>query len=114
MPLNWQTKILGILMFVAIPLLVVLAYRGRKRGLRQELPQWRSSLGLTSIFMIILSWSGSAILLLSEARSASWIGPLALLALVGTILASALKGASRIEAIAAGFLMFVGITMSVY
>jgi len=43
----------------------------------------------------------------------NWEWPLALLALAGTILAFALRGASRMEAIAAGFLMFAGLTFTV-
>jgi hypothetical protein len=42
------SKILGVLTFVAVPCLAILAYRGWAKSLRQELPQWRNALGLAS------------------------------------------------------------------
>jgi hypothetical protein len=49
-------KILGVLTFVAVPCLAILAYRGWARSLRQELPHWRNALGLASIVVTFLSW----------------------------------------------------------
>ena len=98
--------------FVAVPCLTVLAYRGWTKGLRQGLPLWRSALGIISIVITLLSWSSLAILPLLDRIgvntgffSVDWTTPIALLVLVGTSLAFALKGASRIEAIVAGLLM---------
>src|SRR2546428_13071926 len=101
--------------FVAVPGLAILAYRGWTQGLRQELPRWRSALGPASILVTFLSWFGLAILALSALMdlnanffnffSPDWIPPIALLTVVGTSLAFALRGASRIEAIVAGLLM---------
>lgn len=113
MPLDWVSRTLGIVIFIAIPSLAILSYRGWTKGLRQKLPQWRSALGVTSIVITFVSWFGAAILLLLGSLSDKWELPLALLALAGTILAFTLKGASRIEAIAAGVLMFAGITFVV-
>jgi hypothetical protein len=113
MPHNWISRTLGIVIFIAIPSLAILSYLNWTKGLRQKLPQWRSALGVTSIAITFLSWFGSAILLSLGSLSDDWIWPLALLALAGTILAFTLRAASRIEAIAAGVLMFVGITFSV-
>jgi hypothetical protein len=110
MPLEWVSRTLGILIFIAIPSLAILSYRGWTKGLRQELPQWRNALGLTSILITFLSWCGTATLLLLGSISDNWIVSIALLALTGTVLAFALRGASRIEAIAASFLMIAGIT----
>ena len=118
-------RILGVLTFVAVPCLAILAYRGWARSLRQELPHWRSALGLASIVVTFLSWSSlsmSALLVLLErigfntnffSFSPDWIPPIALLVLAGTSLAIALRGASRIEAIVAGLMMVVAWIMSV-
>src|SRR6266478_8815627 len=89
------------------------AILGVHPSLRQKLPQWRSALGVTSIVITFLSWFGTAILLSLGSLSDNWEWPLALLALAGTILGFALRGASRMEAIAAGFLMFAGLTFTV-
>jgi hypothetical protein len=113
MSFDWLSRTLGILAFIATPSLAIMSYWGWTKGLRQKLPQWRSALGLTSILITILSWCGTATLLLLGSFSDNWMVPIALLALTGTVLAFALRGASRIEAIAAGFLMFAGITMTV-
>jgi hypothetical protein len=113
LPLNWLSRTLGVLIFIGIPSLAILSHRGWTKGLRQQLPQWRSVFGLTSILTIFLCWCGTASLLLVGSFSDNWIVPIALLALTGTVLAFALRGASRIEAIAAGILMFAGITASV-
>ena len=113
MPLDWISRTLGIVIFIAIPSLAVLSYLSWTKGLRQKLPQWRSALGVSSIVITFLSWFGTAILLSLGSLSDNWEWPLALLALAGTILAFALRGASRMEAIAAGFLMFAGLTFTV-
>jgi len=110
-------KILGVLIFVAVPCLAILAYRGWTKGLRHELPRWRNALGMTSIVVTFLSWFGLsmfALLVLLDriglntnffSFSPDWMPAIALLVLAGTSLAFALKGASRIEAIVAGLLM---------
>ena len=103
--------------FLAVPCLTVLAYRGWTKGLRQGLPRWRNALGMTSIVVTFLSWSGFsmfALLALLDRMginsnlfsfSPDWVTAIALLVLAGTSLAFALKGATRIEAIVAGLLM---------
>lgn len=115
------SKILWGVTFVAIPCLSILAYRRWARDLRQMLPHWRSALGLTSIAVTSLCWSILAILFLayrlginSHLFSDWWVTAIALLALLGTCLAFALRGASRIAQIAAGLLMVVGVTNVVY
>jgi len=114
MPLGWAIKTLGLVAFTAIPLLAILSYRGWVKRLRKGLPQWRSSLGLTSIVLSFLGWSASTVLLLLGSSSDNWIQALAILALTGTVLGFAFRGASRIEAIAAGLLLFAGLTSAVY
>ena len=103
--------------FLAVPCLTVLAYRGWTKGLRQGLPRWRNALGMASIIVTFLSWFGLsmfALLALLDRMglnanffsfSLDWMPAIALLALAGTSLAFALRGASRIEAIVAGLLM---------
>ena len=113
MPLDWVSRTLGILIFIAIPSLAILSYRSWTKGLRQELTHWRSALGLTSILITFFSWGGTGTLLLRGSFSDNWIVLIALLSLTGTVLAFALRGASRIEAIAASFLMFAGVTIGV-
>ena len=115
------SKILGSVTIVAIPCLAILAYRGWIKGLRHELPHWRSGLGIASIVVTFLSWASTCILLLidriginTDFLSVDWTTPIALLALAGTSLAIALKGASRIEAIVAGILMAAGAAMVVH
>src|SRR5260370_30146624 len=103
--------------FLAVPCLTVLAYRGWTKGLRQGLPRWRNALGMTSIMVTFLSWFGLsmfALLALLDRMglnanffsfSPDWMPAITLLVLAGTSLAFALRGASRIEEIWAGFLM---------
>lgn len=100
---------LGGIAFVAVPCLVLLAYGTWTQGLRGQLPQWRSYLGLASIVVTLLNWFGLAVLALSVLMnvntnyfSPDWIHRIALLTFAGTFLGFALKGASRIEAVAAG------------
>jgi cytochrome bd-type quinol oxidase subunit 2 len=115
------SKILGGVTFVAILCLTILAYRGWTGGLRQTLPHWRSALGVTSIALTFLCWSILAILFLADRSGVNshfssdwWITAMTLLALLGTCLAFALRGAPRIAAIAAGLLMFAGVTNVVH
>ncbi len=106
---------LGISAAMVIPCLTVMAYRSWAKRWRQELPLWRSALGMTSIAVTLVSWLSLVILgaLALSARmgikanffSPDWIPPIALLTFAGTSLAFALRGASRIEAVAAGLLV---------
>jgi hypothetical protein len=105
---------------VAIPFLTALAYRGwAKRG-RQDLPHWRSSLGMASIVLTFVSWLILGGLALSVRIGINtslfppyWMAPIALLVFVGTCLGFAWRGTSRIEAIVAGLLMVTAWLMSV-
>lgn len=103
---------LGGAAFVAAAFLIVLAYRSWTEGLRQDLPRWRSVLGVASILGTFLSWLALAILasLVLLHFNANlfppyWITRMARLTLAGTCFALALGRASRIEAITAGLLM---------
>jgi hypothetical protein len=108
---------LGIATYGAILCLTVLAYRGWANRWRQVLPRWRSALGLTSIVVTFLTWLSLAVLALSERIglnpsfiSVDWTTPAVILVAAATPLALALRGTSRIEAIAAGLLLVVGLT----
>jgi len=115
------SKILGSVTFVTILCLMILAYRGWTRNLRQTLPHWRNALGVTSMALTFLCWSILAILFLADRLDVNsrlffdwWVTAIALLAILGACLAFALRGAPRIAAIAAGLLMFAGVTNVVY
>ena len=110
---NWVHGILAITAIPAIPVLEILSFQGWRKALRRELPAWRRRLGLTSIVITFLSWYTAILLSLGGMVSERWVELLALMALAGTILGFSLKGPSRIEAIAAGFLMLAGVTYSV-
>lgn len=113
MPSDLIGKILAIGQVLAIPVLDILAFRAWQKTLRRELPQWRSRLGLFSIVLILLSWCAAIILISVGMISDRWVVMLALVALAGTILGFTLKGAARIEAVAAGVLLVVGVTNGV-
>jgi hypothetical protein len=112
--------IFGAVAFLVVPILTFFALRGWAKRWRQELPRWRSALGLTSIVVTFLTWFSLAILALSERIglnpsfiSVDWVTPTVILVAAGTPLALALRGASRIEAIVAGLFMVAGLTMVV-
>jgi len=112
---HWTSSIAAVfngVIFLSVPILTALAIRGWTRRWRQELPRWRSTLGLASMVVTLLTWFGLAILALlalmdvnTSFYSPDWVGPIALIAIAGTSLAFALRGASRIEAIVAGLFM---------
>src|SRR5260370_12144851 len=92
--------------FLSVQILRALAIRGWTRRWRQELPRWRSTLGLASMVVTLLTWFGLAILALlalmdvnTSFYSPDWVDPIALIAIAGTSLAFALRGASRIKPI---------------
>jgi CubicO group peptidase (beta-lactamase class C family) len=103
---------LGGIAFVAVPCLVALACWTWSQGLRGQLPKWRSFLGLGSIVVIFVNWFGLAVLALSVLMSLDtgdfspdWMHRIAFLTVAGTLLAFALRGTARIEAILAGVFM---------
>ncbi len=98
---------------IGVPILLVLAYKAWMKRTRASLPQWRNSLGLTSLVLVALSWVWYAFGL-AESRLA--FGPRFMLlssvavccALVSVLLASAWQGRSRVGAVAASILMIFG------
>ena len=120
---NVLSEVTDITALVAVPCLTFMAYRSWAKLCRQELPRWRSALGMTSIGVTLMSWVSLVILALlalsprtgfkANFFSPDWMPPIALLNLAGASLAFALRGASRIEAIAAGLLMLTAWLTSV-
>jgi len=65
---HWTSSISAVfngVIFLSVPILTALAIRGWTRRWRQELPRWRSTLGLASMVVTLLSWFGLAFLALS-------------------------------------------------
>lgn len=101
----------------AIPILVVLAYLGWRRAIRRELTSWRNSAGLASMFIVIALWVLQATRWaamsinheFSGFLSADWREVETFLpefyAYPALLLAFTLKGAPRLQMIAAWFLL---------
>ena len=96
----------------APPALVVLAYLGWVKRLRENLPRWRSLIGVTSIALTLLNWLiflALAFVLLMHLQAnfftAGWTAINALTAAISTSLAFALKGTPRTQAVVAGLFM---------
>src|SRR6266436_8251391 len=65
---HWTSSIAAVfngVIFLSMPILTALAIRRWTRRWRQELPRWRSTLGLASMVVTLLSWFGLAFLALS-------------------------------------------------
>jgi hypothetical protein len=97
---------------VAVPLLLVLAFGAR---CRETLPHWRNGIGLTAVALLVLASLWFAIGLADTAltpRLGAMYLDLTVLAVICTWLAaafaSAWRGRSRLEVLAACVLMFVG------
>jgi hypothetical protein len=99
---------------LAIPVLSVLAYRGWAKHARKDLARWRSVVGILSIVIASLSWLAlvfpvvldlmgfdAKIIVMTSTRASIIL----LLAIAGTPLAFALRGASRIQALLAALLI---------
>ncbi len=107
-----------LLLLLAAPALLVLAYREWTRRLRRDLSGWRSNVGLLSLVALLLSWISfvTPIVLLGAfkiQRMPEILPALqVLLAISGTLSALALKGVSRIESLGAGLcLIFLFFTV---
>ncbi len=108
----------------AAPILIVLAYRGWARNVRPELPAWRNGLGLSSMVVVSLVWllhTGTSTFILGSIWRGptlffglEWIALLLSSNLAGLLLAIALRGGSRIQAIAAALLVWAYLESSIY
>lgn len=100
-----------VVLVLAIPGLVLLAYRGWAKHLRKILPPWCSALGVTSILIAFLNLLALIIpFLLAVMRlnthilTDDWIGAVSLFVVISMCLGFALRGAPRVQIILAGLL----------
>jgi len=100
---------------VAVPVLLFLAFRAWHARCRITLPHWRNGIGLAAVSLLVLAWLWFAIGLADFAlmpRLGAIYLDVTLLAVICTWLAaafaSAWRGRSRLEVLAACVLMFVG------
>jgi hypothetical protein len=102
-----------ILSYLAVPCLLVMAYRDVKKHLPEYLSNWRSSLGLTSILVITADWCSIILLIVVDRANfqwakpidVNWFGYLSLAPIVALLLALALDGRARFWTIAASLSM---------
>ena len=99
---------------VAVAVLVVLAYRGWVREIRFRLSHWRNGIGLSAFVLSSLAWLWFAQWWMLTLAGHSPSHPTyqfhltalaALCAVLSLLLATALKGAPRLETIAAAVLL---------
>jgi hypothetical protein len=106
-------QIVAYLIFVIILTLSLLAFLGWKRQKREGLPKWRQIAGISSITIVFLDCLGVVFLILSSGSSnfdsfAEFLaGALPISSLASFLLALALKGAPRVEALVASLVMTV-------
>jgi hypothetical protein len=101
--------------YLAIPVFIVLAYRGWARRPPQALSNWRSRLGVTSMLVISVDWCSVIIVVLTWKSSLSWVRSIGdnwfdyvpLPALLTTFLSFALQGRARVYCIAASLAMIL-------
>jgi hypothetical protein len=90
------------------------------RRLRRQLPRWRNALCFSALLLMTAVWVGQASLVftnhVTDDVNLALIFFLILrpTALVATLLALALRRVSRLTAVTAGLLLFVGVPVAVY
>ena len=106
MPLRLYVSLLS---YLAVPGLVVVAYRDWMKRMPESRSSWRNRLGLTSMLVISVDWCSIIFLIIAAKANLriddSWFDYLSLAAIVATFLAIALKGTARICTVAAGLSM---------
>lgn len=110
MPLRLYVSILS---YLAVPGLVMVAYRDWTKRLPESLSNWRSRLGLTSMLVISADWCSVILLIIADKANLRWAGSiddrwlsyLSLAPLVAALLALTLKSRARNCAIAASLSM---------
>jgi hypothetical protein len=109
----WIT--LSFVVITIAPVLLLLAWTTWVRQVRSRLAHWRNALSFVALFLPSLNWCGGAwlnfIMWTGQSESgAAYVVVTGLHVLdgVAVILAVALQGRARVEAIAAGLLMFMG------
>lgn len=102
-----------LLSYLAVSIFIVLAFRGWARTDRVELPRWRSRIGVTSLLVVAADWLVVILLVVLGAFdtrwtnffSSTWQSCVFLAPLAAAFLALFLKGATRLQGIAAALLM---------
>jgi hypothetical protein len=105
--------LLPIFCFLAVLIFIVLAFRGWVKTDRIELPRWRSRIGVTSMLVVSTIWLFVILLVVfgtldtrwTNFFDSTWLGCLFFAALAAAFLALLLKGATRLQGIAAALLM---------
>jgi hypothetical protein len=102
---------------IAVPILLVLAYRGWVKMVRAELSQWRNGLAFPAFLITFANWVAVAALELpslinpSMPRSTVLNGDMLILSrslsLLAVVLSLALRRGPRIQALLAGLLMLL-------
>jgi hypothetical protein len=109
--------VISLICFVAVPVLLFLAWSGWAKGVRAELPHWRNALCILALLLLLLNWLGAALLEVPVfvnprmPRPAEMMEvmltlshPLGVLALV---LAFAFRRVSRVQTVVAALLMLM-------
>jgi hypothetical protein len=107
---------------VAVPLLLLLAFRGWTRSLRFQLPRWRNGIGLTSLLIVAVVWLWYSLVLVPAILdhhlleqhvslrniTAYYEFLLPYYMYPAVLFAAALKGVPRFQALGASLLMMCG------
>ena len=103
---------LAIATYLAIPCLTFVAYRGWAKHGRQDLPSWRSYLGVGSMALTLIVWLGTAYFgfshyahLPTDFLSDTWMVSNMFISVLAAVGSLALKGRPRVSAFAAAPLM---------
>ena len=110
---SWIT--IGFLALVLVPITLIFAWRKWITAVRADLPPWRNAACCVALILLSLNWCGAACLafLVWARQDVSVLTEMMLtlsrpLEIVAIVLATALRGGSRVEALFAGLLMFAG------
>lgn len=106
----------------AVPVLLVLAFRNWMTKRSAQLSPWRSGLGLSSIVVLsavwLLYWGMLLVALIGafsqSFRGLEWLSLVLYSSLLGFVLAFALRGAARSQAISAALLIWASIQAGIY
>jgi hypothetical protein len=108
---------LALVSLVAIPILLLLAWRGWTRSVRAELPAWRNGLCISALLLLFLDWLGAVVLEVPILVNPRMTRPAGLmedmltlshpLCVIVIVLAFSFRRVPRIQAVLAGLLMLV-------
>lgn len=112
----------GVFSLFCVPLFSTLAYREWVKFIRAKLSNWRNGLGLASIVIVWSIWLSAVALQILRSISPQsvgfvnldWIAMFLYSTLAAALLALALRGTSRIQAVGAAVLMWAWLQTGVY